>query len=136
MVTAAWASSRSAHPAAVVGREHQHLVDAAGRGLGEHRAQVLDPQRLVAVEGGVAVGHHPDHPLAVLAVGLEGRRGRLLVAGAERAGPLGVGLDGELAGHEVAGAVLAIDGDGDPAPGEGLSRSWLISDEAAKAGGG
>ena len=59
-----WASGRSAQRGVVVGGEDQHLVDPAGRGLGEDRAQVGDDHRGVAVEGRVQVGDDPDQPLA------------------------------------------------------------------------
>ena len=36
--------------------EHEHLVHAAGRGLGQHRAEVLHPEGLVALEGREQVG--------------------------------------------------------------------------------
>ena len=71
--------------AGVLGAEHEHLVHAAGRRLREHRAEVLHPQRLVALEGGEQVRHHPHEPGAARAVGLERRWRGLLVAGAERA---------------------------------------------------
>ena len=82
-------------PAVVVlGGEHEDLVDPSRRRLGEHGPTVLHHEGVVALEGGVEVGHHPDQPVAARAVGLEGRGGGLLVAGAEGAGPGGVGLDG------------------------------------------
>jgi hypothetical protein len=80
---------------AVVGREHQDLVDAAGQGLGEDRPEVRDLHGLVTVEGGVAVGDDAHGPLPAAPVGLERRGGRLFVARAERAGLVGVG-DGGL----------------------------------------
>ena len=105
---------------AVLGREHEDLVDAAAVRLREHRAEVVHLQRLVAVEGRVAVGDDPHHPLALFAVGLQ-RWGRgFLVAGAEGAGPVGVGLDREVGRDQVAGACGPVDGDHDPAPGEGI----------------
>ena len=71
----------------VLGGEDQDLVDAAGRGLGEDGAPVGDHEGLVALEGGVEVGHHPHEPPPRRPVGLERRRRVLLVAGAERARP-------------------------------------------------
>ena len=70
----------------VLGGEDEDLVDAPGRGLGEHRAPVGHDEGLVPLEGGVEVRHHPDQPVAGRPVGLERRRRVLLVAGAERAG--------------------------------------------------
>ena len=68
----------------VLGGEDQDLVDAAGRRLGEDRAPVGDDEGLVALEGRVEVGHHPDEPATARAVGLEGGWRVLLVARGRR----------------------------------------------------
>jgi hypothetical protein len=72
----------------VLGGKDEDLVDAAGAGLGEDRAAVGHDEGLVTLEGGIQIGHHPDQPVPGGAVGLEGRRGGLLVAGTERTGAL------------------------------------------------
>ena len=102
----------------VVGGEHEHLVDAAGWGLGEHGAEHGQVQGLDPPEGRVLVGHHPDEPLAVPGVGLEGGREVVLVARAERAGAAGLGLDGQEARGEVRRAGGPLGGDRDPLPGQ------------------
>jgi hypothetical protein len=107
-------------PGAVVGGEHQDLMDATAVRLCEHGAEVVHLQRLVAIEGRIAVGDDPDHPLALLAVGLQGRRRGFLVTGAEGARPVGIGFDREVGRDQVAGAHGAVDGDHDPAPREGI----------------
>ena len=112
--------------AVVVGAEHEHLVHAAGRRLGEHRAEVLHAQRLVALEGREQVRHDPDEPGAARAVGLERRRGRLLVAGAERALPRRVGLDGELPGDQSPGRAARSAATVTQRPVSGFRRSWLM----------
>src|SRR5205823_1440616 len=84
---------------AVLRTEHQHLVDAAGGRLHEDGATMLDGHRLVAGERGIAVGHHSHLPLAVGRVALERRR--LLVARAERAAALRVGLHRKRSWREV-----------------------------------
>ena len=89
----------------MVGGQDEDLVDPAGRGLGEHRAQVGDDHRGVAVERRVQVGYHPHQPLAPRPVGLEGRQGRLLVAPAERARAVGVALDRQARRQERKGPV-------------------------------
>ena len=104
--------------AAVLGREHQHLVDAAGHRLGEHRAEVVHPQGLVAVEGRVAVGHDPHHPFTLAVVGLERRGRRFFVAPAERTGQRHVGLHRQLPGDQLTGTCVAVDGDRHPPSGE------------------
>ena len=115
MASPACLSSRSAQLPVWSGREHEHLVHAAGGRLREHRAEVLHAERLVALEGREQVRHDAHQPVAARAVGLERRRGRLLVARAERALAVGIGLDRELARDELARAGRALDGDGDPA---------------------
>jgi hypothetical protein len=97
----------------VLGREHQDLVDARRPGLGEHGAEVLDGERVLAGEGGIGVGHDPDQPLAARAVRLERRRRRLLVPRAEGAGA-GVGLDGEHPRIERRGSERAVTRDRHP----------------------
>ncbi len=105
---------------AVVGREHEHLVDARCRGAGEEWSEVFNEHGSGALEGRVAVGHDPQEPLAAVTVGLERRRQLFLVAGTERARPRRVGLDLALAGGDVSRSAGAIGGDRDPAPGEGV----------------
>ena len=108
----------------VVGREDEHLVDAARRRLGEHRAAVVDHEGLQALERGVAVGHHPDQPLALCPVGLERRRRRVLVSRAERAVVALVDAE-RLAGEEDRAPCRAVRGDGDPAAGEGVESELV-----------
>ena len=79
----------------VLGGEDEDLVDAAGAGLGEDGAPVGHDEGLVALEGRVEVGDHAHEPMPGRAVGLEGRRGGLLVAGAERAGAGASSTQGE-----------------------------------------
>ena len=99
----------------VLGGEDEDLVDAAGGGLGEDRAPVGHDEGLVALEGRVEVGHDPDEPAAGRAVGLEGGRRVLLVAGAERAGAIeGLGHPGG-AGHERVGPLGAAGAHDHPA---------------------
>ena len=102
----------------VLGAEDQHLVDAAGRRLREHRTEVLDPQRFAALERREQVRHHPHEPGAARAVGLERRRRGLLVAGAERALPRRVGLHRQLARDQLPGSRGSLGRHGDPAPRE------------------
>ena len=78
---------------AVLGRVHEHFVDAAGHGDGVDGPERAHLHRIVAVERGVAVGHNAHHPPAVAPVGLERGRCRLFVARAERARPGGVRFD-------------------------------------------
>ena len=127
IVTAAWASSRSAHAASCSGENTSTSWMPLAAAWVNTGPRLCTVQRLVAVERGVAVGHHPHDPVALPAVGLERRRGRLLVAGAERAGQRRVGLDGQLAGDEVAGAVRrGRRRRSTHRPVSGLSRSWLM----------
>ena len=101
----------------MLGREDQDLVDAAGRGLGEDGPAVGHHEGLVTLEGRVEVGHDADEPAARRPVGLECRRGVLLVARAEGAGPVqGVGHLG--AGHEGVGPLGAAGADHHPATGQ------------------
>jgi hypothetical protein len=62
-------------PAAeVVGRQYQDLVDTARRRLHVHGPERAHRHRILAVEGGVEIGHDADQPLPVTPVGLECRR--------------------------------------------------------------
>ena len=89
-------------------------MDAARGGLGEDGPAVGHHEGLVTLEGRVEVGHDPDEPAAGRAVGLEGGRRVLLVAGAERAGAVErVGLPGG-AGHERVGPLRAAGAHDDP----------------------
>ena len=97
----------------VIGRVHEHLVDAARLGHHEHRPEVVDSECLLAVEGRIAIGDHPHRPGAVLVDGLEGRWGRLLVTGAERAGP-GRILDAVVTRCEVVRPLGPLGHDGHP----------------------
>ena len=99
--------------AAVLRREHEHLVDAAGRRLREDRPEIADRHRLVARERGIQVRHHPHLPLPAGPIRFEGWWCRLLVARAERAGSRRVGFDGQQAGSEIAGT-RALGGDRHP----------------------
>ena len=109
--------------------QYEDLVDPARTGLGEDRSAVGDHEGRVALEGRVEIGDDPDQPLAVGPAGLQGRSGDLLVAGAERAGPRGVGLDrrdpGAKAWGRVARSVLTTT----QRPVSGSSRSWFIDVE-------
>ncbi len=98
----------------MLGGEDQDLVDTARGGLGEDRAAVGHDEGLVALEGGVEVRHDPDEPTPGRSVGLEGGRGVLLVAGAERAGA--AERVGRLrgAGHERVGPLGAARAHDDP----------------------
>ncbi len=120
MTRAAWLSLRSAQLAMMLGREHQHLVDAARRRLGVHRTEMGDDHGLVAAERRVEVGHHPDLPGSARAVGLEHRRAGILVTGTERAGADRVVLDREPAGQEVPGSLRPFSGDHYPATRHGV----------------
>ena len=109
----------------VVGGEDEDLVDAAGGGLGEDRATVVDHEGVVALEGGIEVGDHPHQPVALEAVGLEGGRGRLLVARAERARAAVSAWTGGPGGEAVgrlARSMLTTT----QRPVRGSRRSWFI----------
>src|SRR5439155_7245615 len=84
---------------------------------GEHRPEVLDGERIVTEERGIQVGHHAHEPLAGRPVGLERRRRRLLVTGAERA-RTGVGLDGQHPRVERARPEGSVAGDRHPTAGQ------------------
>ncbi len=108
----------------VLGREDQDLVDAAGRGLGEDGAAVGHHEGLVTLEGGVEVGDDPHEPAARRTVGLERRRGLLLVARAKGAGAVqGVGHEG--AGHEGVGPLGTPGADHHPTTGQRI-KSELV----------
>ena len=62
MTRPACSSETCSQPVVVVGRQDEDLVDPARGGLGEHRAAVLDDEGVVALEGGVEVGHDPHEP--------------------------------------------------------------------------
>src|ERR1035437_9558877 len=81
----------------VVGREDQHLMDTTGRGLGEYRSAVGDHEGLIAFDDRIETGDDPHQPTTLWTVRLQRRRGRLLVAGAERAGAGRIRLRG---GHQ------------------------------------
>ena len=100
----------------VVRRQHQDLVDPAARRLGEDRPEMGHDHRRVAGEGGEKVGHHPHLPAAAGAVRLEGGRGRVLVAGAERAGPAGVAFNRQGTGHEGERTLGSVGAGDDPTP--------------------
>src|SRR5665811_1907350 len=78
----------------VVGREDQHLMDTTGRGLDEYRSAVGDHEGPIAFEGRIEIGDDPHQPMTLWTVRLQGRRGGLLVAGTEWAGPGRVRLGG------------------------------------------
>ena len=101
-------------PTVVVARVHEDLV-GAGR-LGDHvdRPDVVDDEPGPAAEGRVQVGDHPHLPGAGGIDGVEGGQRGVLVAGAERAGSLGVRFDGRLAGSEVMRSMGAVGDDGHP----------------------
>ena len=102
----------------VLGGEDEDLVDTAGGGLGEDGAPVGHHEGLVALEGRVEVRHDPDQPAAGRAVGLEGGRRVLLVAGAEGAGTIeGLGHPGG-AGDERVGPLGAARAHDHPAAGQ------------------
>ena len=100
----------------VIGRVHEHLVDAAGLGLDEHRAEVVHGEEVVAVEGRVAVRHDAHRPGAVGLGGLDRGWGLFLVARAEGARSVGVELDRVVARDEVVGASLTVRHDRHPPP--------------------
>ena len=98
----------------VLGGEDEDLVDPAGARLGEDRSEMVDDHRLVAGERGEPVGDDPHQPVTAGAVGFERRRRVLLVTRTKRAGPGGVGLDGQEAPGKVRRPVAAIETDDDP----------------------
>ena len=109
----------------VLGGEDEDLVDPAGGCLGEDRAPVGHHERLVTLEGRVEVGHDPDEPAPGRAVGLEGRRRVLLVAGAERAGAIErLGHPGG-AGHERVGPLGAARAHDHPTTGQRIEAQLV-----------
>ena len=111
----------------VIAGQHEHLVDAAGLGLDVHRTEVVDGERLVAVERRVQVGDHSHPPGAALVDGLQCRQRDFLVAGAERARTIGIGLDLGDAGREVGRTLGALGHDRDPPPGEWIETQLTHS---------
>src|SRR6476646_8426583 len=119
--------------AAMVGAEHEHLVDAGAGGLVEDRAEVLDRPLALPLAGGVEVRHHPHAPVAAAAIGLEGRRRLLLVARTERAAQVGPWrVEGW---SEVARPGRPFGGDGDPATGEGVQAELAHGRRGARSTG-
>ena len=103
----------------VLGAEHEHLVHAAGRRLGEHRAEVLHAQGLVALEGREQVRARRARARC-----RPGRRSRGRAAWPPRCrgrtGTCGSGRPRRAACREIRspGSRCPLDGDGDPAPRE------------------
>ena len=114
--------------AVVVGGQHEHLVGAAGPGLGEHRAEVLDGEGVVAGEGRVEVRDDPHEPVALGAVasrppaGSPPRcRGR---TGTAATGPASIA---PTRGAKSAGRTERSMATVTQRPVSGLSRSWLMA---------
>jgi hypothetical protein len=89
------------HPTEVFAGEHEDLVDATRFGSDVDGAQVVHGEGFGTGESRVEVGQHPHLPTAALIEALQRRGGRLLVAGAERARPVGIGFVVGRPGGEV-----------------------------------
>ena len=105
----------------------EHLVDATGLGLHVHRALVVHSERFVAVERRVQVGDDPHAPVAALVERFQGRQGGFLVAGAERARAVGLGLHLFQARREVRRALGPVGHNRDPPPGKGVETELTHS---------
>ena len=114
-------------PRVVLAGQHEHLVRAAGLGLDVHRTTVVDGERLVAVEGRVQVGDHTHPPRAALVDRLERGQRDFLVAGAERAWTIRVGLDLGDAGREIGRTLSTLGHDRDPPPGQWIETQLTHS---------
>ena len=102
----------------VLGREHEHLVDAARLRLDVHRAEVAHRQALVTLERGIEVRHDAKAPTARVVDRLERRRCRLFVARAEGAGTGRIGVDTDVTGGEIGRPLGARRDDGHPPSGQ------------------
>ena len=112
-------------PAVVVlGGEDEDLVDPSRRGLGEHGATVLDHEGVVALEGGVEVGHHPHEPVAARAVGLEGRGVDPSLPGQKGQGRVVSAWTG-AGGAKEKGRCDPVGADDDPAAGQGVEAKLV-----------
>ena len=111
----------------VVGRVDEHLVDAAGVGLHVHRTEVVHGERLVAVERRVEVGDETHAPVAAVVERLERRQRGFLVARAERARAVGLGLDLRRARGEVGGTLGPVGDNGDPPARQGVQAKLTHS---------
>ena len=87
----------------VVRGDHEDFVDATRLGLDVHRTEVVDGERLVAVERRVQVGDHPDLPAATFVDRLQRGERVLLVPRTEGARPTGIRFDLLRARAEVGG---------------------------------
>ena len=95
----------SAHPSGV-GRARGST--GAGQRRHVHRTVVVHGEGIVAVECRIQVGDHAHAPATTVVEGLERRKGGFLVAGAERARTVRLGLDLGRPGSEIGRSLGAI----------------------------
>jgi hypothetical protein len=106
--------------AEVVRRVHEDFVDAARLRHHVNRPEVMNGERIVAVERGIKVRNDAQPPGATFVDLLE-RGWRLLFATwAERARPRRIGFDLDDARRKVGWPLRPIRHDCDPPPGEGI----------------
>ena len=101
--------------AVVVAGEDQHLVDAARLGRHMDGTEVMHDETRLAVEGRISVGDHAHLPVPALVERLQRRQRVVLVPGAERARPHGIGIDLAHARREVTRPLGPLGNDRDPA---------------------